>query len=144
MEYLEHHIATGEIEGVKISEDLTICHRLFIEDVGIFIPANEQTFKKIQDALKIYELALGAKLNLKKSVIVPLAMPSIPEWLRNTRCTISQPGEIQKYPGAPFGNQIKAIDMFNFCLDRISKHISGWANHLLTFTGKVILIQHVL
>lgn len=72
-------LAIGEIEGVNISEDLTICHRLFADDAGIFIPADEQSFKKLQDALKIYELASGAKLNLAKSVIVPLAMPSIPQ-----------------------------------------------------------------
>lgn len=34
--------------------------------------------------------------------------------------------------------------MYNFCLDKIGKRISGWANHLLSFTGKVLLIQHVL
>lgn len=34
--------------------------------------------------------------------------------------------------------------MYNFFLDRISKCISGWANKLLTFTGKIILIQLVL
>lgn len=32
----------------------------------------------------------------------------------------------------------------NFCLNKIGKRISGWSNHLLSFTGKVILIQHVL
>lgn len=34
--------------------------------------------------------------------------------------------------------------MYNFCLDRIGKRISGWENRLLSFTRKVILIQHVL
>lgn len=46
--------------------------------------------------------------------------------------------------GAPFGNQVKRIVMYNFCLDRIGKRISGWANKLLSFIGKVLLIQHVL
>lgn len=144
MDYLQHQLTTREIEGVKILEDLTICHRLFVDDVGIFIPANEHSFKKLQEAPRVYELASGAKLNLAKSVLVPLAMPLIPQWLRNTGCTSSKPGEIQKYSWASFGNQIKPREMYKFCLDRISNRILGWANRLLTFTGKVLLIQHVL
>lgn len=100
MEYLEFKLASGDINGVKISEDLTICHRLFADDVGIFILPDESSFKKLQEALHLYELASGAKLNLAKSVIIPLALPSIPQWLRDTGCTINKPGEIQKYLGA--------------------------------------------
>lgn len=144
MDYLKHLLSIGAITRVRISKDLTICHMLFVDDVDIFIPVDETCFKWLQDALRIYELALGAKLNLEKSVIVPLALLSILQWLRDIGCTISQPGEILKYLGAPFGLQIRATNMYNFCLDRISKRISGWANRLLTFTRKVILIQHVL
>lgn len=126
MDYLQHQLTTREFEGVKISEELTICHMLFVDNVGIFIPATKHNFKKLQEALKFYKLASGAKLNLVKSIIVPLVLPSIPQWLRDTGCTISQPGETQKYLSAPFGNQIKPTNMYNFCLDQISKRISGW------------------
>lgn len=144
MDYLQYKLSRGEIDGVKISEELTICHRLFADDVGIFIPADEHSFVKLQEALSLYEKASGAKLNLAKLVIVPIALITIPQWLRDTGCSISQPGEVQKYLGAPFGQQLRPTNMYNFCLDRISKRISGWANRLLTFTGKVLLIQHVL
>lgn len=83
-------------------------------------------------------------MNLAKLVIVPLAVPKIPQWLRDIGCTISGLGEVQKYLGAPFGNQIRPTNMHNFCLDRINKHIAGCANRLLSFTRKVLLIQHVL
>lgn len=117
MDYLEHLLSSGAMEGVRILDELTICHRLFANDVGIFIPAKEISFRKLQDALKIYELASGAMLNLEKSVIVPLTLHIIPQWLQDTGYTISNPREILLYLGAPFGNQIRAIDMYNFCLD---------------------------
>lgn len=47
MEYLEFKLTTGEIKGIKITKDLTLCHRLFADDVGIFIPADERNFVKI-------------------------------------------------------------------------------------------------
>lgn len=39
---------------------------------------------------------------------------------------------------------MKSVDLHNFYLDRISKHISGWSNKLLSFTWKIFLPQHVL
>lgn len=60
---------------MKVSEDLTICHQLSAHDVGIFIPVEEQCFIKLQEVLQTYE---QEKLNLTKSVIVPLALTSIP------------------------------------------------------------------
>lgn len=50
MEYLQHKLSTGKIEGTKIDEELTIYHR-FANDVGIFITMDEQSFVKLQEAL---------------------------------------------------------------------------------------------
>lgn len=47
MEYLEFKLATRDINGVKISKELTICHCLFADDVGIFIPTDEDSFTKL-------------------------------------------------------------------------------------------------
>lgn len=144
MEYLEFKLANRDINGVKIAKDLTIFHRLFADDVSIFIPGDEDSFTKLQEALHLYERASRTKLKLAKSIIIPLALPTIPQWLTDMGCSISKLGGIQKYLGAPFGLQIKRTEMYNFCLDRIIKRISGWANRLLTFTCKVLLTQHVL
>lgn len=35
IEYLEYKLSNGKINGVKILEELTICHQLFVDDVGI-------------------------------------------------------------------------------------------------------------
>lgn len=143
MEYLQHKLAIGELEGIQILEGLTI-YDMFADDVGIFIPVDEGYFRKLHETLQTYKLTSRAKLNLAKSVIVPLAMTEIPMWLHKIGFTINHPGEVQKYLGTPFGNQIKPTTMYNFCLNCIGKRILGWSNHLLTFTGKVLLIQHVL
>lgn len=78
MEYLEAKMTSGEVDGIRILDSLTICHKLFAYDVGVFIPTMEESFGKLQSILKLYKLASGAKLNLSKYVIVPLALPSIP------------------------------------------------------------------
>lgn len=98
----------------------------------------------MQEILHLYEVASGAKMNLYKSIIIPLEVPAIPQWIHDTGCTISRPKEIQKYVGAPFGQQLKSFELHNFCLDRVSKRISSWSDKLLSFIGKVLLPQHIL
>lgn len=41
MDYLQYKLSTRKIERVRISKDLIVCHRLFTNNIGIFIPANE-------------------------------------------------------------------------------------------------------
>lgn len=47
MEYLKFKLSSRAINGVKILEELTIFHRLFADDVGIFIPADKNNFVKL-------------------------------------------------------------------------------------------------
>lgn len=148
MDYLQAKMAwkmdTKEMEGVKISESLTVCHRLFADNVRVFIPAIDESFVKLQTILKLYKVASGACLNMAKSVVIPLALPITPQWLINTRYIISAPGEVPKYLGAPFDLDLKSSQLHDFCLGRISKRIKGWENWLLSFTGRVLLIKHIL
>lgn len=144
MENLQFKLSTGEMDKILVIKELTIYHRLFVDDIGNFIPSDKRNFTELQEVLRLYELAFGTNLNLAKLVIIPLALPMIPQWLHDIGCTISNSSEVQKYLVAPFKQQLKKIDMYNFYLGKINKKIMGWANELLTFTDKVLLIQHVL
>lgn len=126
MDCLQAKLKTGELDEIQIFDHLTICHRLFVDDVGVFIPAMEDKFNKLQTILKLYETTSRAKLNLTKSVIVPLTLPMMPQWLINTDYIISAPGVVQKYLGASFGQNLKSSQLHEFCLDQISKRIRGW------------------
>lgn len=74
MDYLDSEIKAGWVRGLQILETLMICFRLFEDDLGILIPAEEEGFLEVKAALELYELASGAKLNLKKSRIGYLSM----------------------------------------------------------------------
>lgn len=60
--------------GIHILDNLYICKRLFADDMGIMIPAQPECFKKVKDCISLYEQASGAKLNIQKSMVVPLGM----------------------------------------------------------------------
>lgn len=57
MEYLQYKFSARDIDGIQIIQELTICHCLFEDNVGIFLQVGEEFFSQLQDALCMYELA---------------------------------------------------------------------------------------
>lgn len=47
MDYIKHKLKARELEGIKVNEEITICIRLFADDMGVFIAINENNFKKL-------------------------------------------------------------------------------------------------
>lgn len=79
MENLQFKLSTGEMDKILVIKELTIYHRLFVDDIGNFIPSDKRNFTELQEVLRLYELAFGTNLNLAKLVIIPLALPMIPQ-----------------------------------------------------------------
>lgn len=84
MDYVSHKLDTWELESIKVNDSSTISICFFANDLGIFISANERNFLKIREILYLYEDAAGAKMNLLKTVIIPLALPMIPQWVTDS------------------------------------------------------------
>jgi hypothetical protein len=74
--YLDAKILDKELPAIHINDQLSTCHMFFADDVGIFIPATQHAFNLLKSYLDLYEKASGAKLNLQKSIIIPLSMQS--------------------------------------------------------------------
>jgi hypothetical protein len=144
MDTFEAELENGTMWGLKISNTTQLSYRFFANDLGIFIPATEQAFQAVQSLLSQYELATGAKLNMHKSVVIPMALLDTPLWLSSSGCIISSPGVVQKYLGAPFGWGLTPGQLHVFCMEKLAKRISTWATKLLTFAGRTLLITHIL
>lgn len=144
MDLMDAELKSGCLHGICINHLLTILYRLFADDLRIFIPATLQAFNELKTILSCYETASGARLNLQKSVVIPFALKEIPEWLRETGCIIIKSGEVQRYLGAPIGVDLRSDQLHQFCLEKIGKRLSSWSLRLLSFSGRLILIKHVL
>jgi hypothetical protein len=133
--YLDHGLAVGTITGLPVASDLKLAHRLLADDAGICIPATEIAFQQIREAIRKYESASGAKLNLEKSIIVRVALPTIPSWITAIGCHITQPHEIVKYRGTPFGTQLTTQAIQIFCLNRLAAKIVKLKTQKFSFTN---------
>lgn len=91
----------------------------------ILILENQQCFNKIENSISLYERALGEKLNIKKSIVIPIGLRTIPQWLIDKGCIITQHGQITRYLGVPLGTSMTPIDIKFFYLDRVGKQIAS-------------------
>lgn len=60
--FMQAERSEGRMLGVKLVESISICERLFADDLEILIPALEQAFQELEQTISTYEQASGAKL----------------------------------------------------------------------------------
>lgn len=84
-------------------------------------------------------------LNLSKSMLVALFLTGpISKWMRNARCKVAARKEVINYLGYPIGHGVTPEQEAKFLLRKVKKRLGHWANWMLSWTRKVVLMCHVL
>ncbi|KAL3687300.1 hypothetical protein R1sor_013609 [Riccia sorocarpa] len=81
----------------------------------------------------------GAKLNLTKSLIMPLAPRVLPDWVRSTGCKIATPGTHFKYLGVVTSSPIDENAIAQAVVKKIRTRLSHWSNRLISWPAKTLL-----
>src|SRR5450759_429773 len=92
LDFFAAEIAAGRLQGIPIREGLIVSYKLFADDLGMFLPANREAFAQVRSILALYEVATGARINLSKSMVVPMEVTESLDWLREIGCQICAPG----------------------------------------------------
>lgn len=140
---MDAKISSNQLHGHEISFTLIVSHRLYMDDIEKFILTTQRWFDGAVRVLMTYTLASSLRLNLGKSIIVPLYPLLVPRWLDKTSCRILKNSKIHKFLDTPLGC-ISITGDFFFCLDKVSEHISLWLGKLFSFLGKILLVCHIL
>ncbi|KAL2609309.1 hypothetical protein R1flu_027882 [Riccia fluitans] len=133
----------GEIVGVNVPRGKTLLHRLFVDDSGVSIKADENNFRSLCSIIGKFERMSGAKLNPAKSTIIPFALENPSNWLLEMGYQVLKPGQYITYLGCRFGVEKNEIERVNDIRNKLQKKLSKWANRFLTWSSRVLL-QHVL
>lgn len=71
MELLKFKLATGELKGLKLKDQEldqeSLCHKISVDDIGLFLKATEAEFRCAWETVQQYENISGALLNVQKS-----------------------------------------------------------------------------
>ncbi|KAL3698223.1 hypothetical protein R1sor_012299 [Riccia sorocarpa] len=145
---LEDHLRAeerrGSIRGLNIRGGQTLLHQLFADDTGICITAEERQFETLKEVIKEFEMVLGARLNLQKSIVMQLTPKQPPPWMEQSGCEIAVPGRNFRYLGVTTSSPIDERAITEEIVQKMMKKLKHWSNRLLSWPAKTILLKHVL
>ncbi|KAL3679445.1 hypothetical protein R1sor_022401 [Riccia sorocarpa] len=103
-----------------------------------------EKFNALKPLIATFEKITGAKLNLGKSVIIPMAMDRRPLWLEHTGCKILEAAEEITYLGRKVGTEVEDAQHERDLISKMSKRLSHWTTRFLSWPARIILAKHVI
>ncbi|KAL3698064.1 hypothetical protein R1sor_012140 [Riccia sorocarpa] len=144
MKLLRKDEEVGRIQGVNVGANKTLLHQLYADDTGISITLSEDYFRNLQQTIGKFEVISGAKLNINKSLIMPLSSGVLPAWIHSTCYEIAQAGMSFKYLGISTSNPVNEKQISAGIIKKMEKKLAHWTNRFLTWPGRTLLLKHVL
>ncbi|KAL3696147.1 hypothetical protein R1sor_010223 [Riccia sorocarpa] len=132
------------LEGIHLPGGRQLLHQLFADDTGVHLQVRERDFQVTKSIVDTFEKISGAQLNISKSMIIPLGNRDPPAWVLQTGCQVAEVGELVVYLGGPIGRNLSDSQIVDFLAAKLQKRLFHWSNKLLTWSGKVTLLKHVL
>ncbi|KAL3699897.1 hypothetical protein R1sor_017919 [Riccia sorocarpa] len=86
----------------------------------------------------------GTKLNINKSLIMPIRPAIPPQWVHATGCEIAGAGRSFKYLGISTSNPIDETQVARCIVKKMEQKLKHWSNKLLSRPAKTLLLKQVL
>jgi hypothetical protein len=136
----ENRIINSFPRGIEIPQRLSV----YADDVIMFVKASVDDAAAIKSLLDTFGSASGLKCNLQKSLISPIfgneeGIKEISEVLN--RKVVNMP---INYLGLPLHVKKLRKEDFQILFDKIRARLAMWRTHMLTQSGRLILVQSVL
>ena len=120
----------------------TFSHLFFANNLLLFTKADTINCTSIREALDKFCMISGQKINSTKSKV--FFSSNVDRDHRDALCEIlgfhSTPN-LGTYLGFPMRHARSSNQDLNFVLDRVNQKLAGWKANLLSFTGRIALIQ---
>ena len=148
LSYLLKRVVEGNfISGCRFSGrdggDIVISHLLYVDDTILFCEANSEQLMYLRWTLIWFEAFSGLKINLNKSVIIPLGRVDNVEVLAaELGCGVgSLPST---YLGLPLGAPHRAMGVWDSIEERFRRRLATWKRQYISKGGRITLIQSTL
>ncbi|KAL3689876.1 hypothetical protein R1sor_016185 [Riccia sorocarpa] len=135
---------SGRIQGLEIEPGHTLLHQLFVDDTGVCIQNQKDNFNELLRILAKYERVSGTKINICKSLVMPLGGQDVPNWVHHIGCEVASSGRTFKYLGIQMGVDLDAGEYDRAALRRLNSRLLQWEIFYLPWTARLVLIKHVL
>jgi hypothetical protein len=140
---IDRGFLSGFSMGSRLSEEVIISHLLFADDTLVFCEVNPDHLRFLRVVLLCFEAVSGLKINLAKSVLVPVGdVDNVDELANIMECGVSSLP--LKYLGLPLGACFKAKSIWDGILEKIEQRLAGRKRLYLSKGGRVTLIKSTL
>ncbi|KAL3684967.1 hypothetical protein R1sor_002989 [Riccia sorocarpa] len=144
MRVLREEEKCGRLKGVTYGGEQTLLHQIYADDTGVNTTMAESQFNRLREVIADFEEISGAKLNLSKSLIMPIRPTTPPEWVQATGCDVAYTGRNFLYLGVSTSNPVNEAEITKQISKKVVKRLTHWSNRLLSWPARVILLRHVL
>ncbi|RVW23310.1 putative ribonuclease H protein [Vitis vinifera] len=121
-------------------KEMIVSHLLFADDTIIFCEANKEQVSALSWVLAWFEAASGLRINLDKSVLIPVGeVEDIEELAVELGCKIGMLPTV--YLGLPLGAHHKAVSIWDGVEERMRKRLAQWKRQYISKGGRITLIK---
>ncbi|KAL3675581.1 hypothetical protein R1sor_025529 [Riccia sorocarpa] len=144
MRLLRTEESAGRLKGVCYGGESTLLHQIYADDTGINITLCEEQFARLRQVIHDFEQVSGVKLNVNKSMIMPIR-PSAPlAWVQETGCDIAAEGKTFVYLGVCTSNPVDEKQVTKSIVKKMENKLRHWSNRFLSWPARTLLLKHVL
>ena len=140
---VEGNFISGCRLGDRDGGELVISHLLYADDTIIFCEANSEQLMCLRWTLMWFEAFSGLRINLNKSVIIPLGRVDNVELLA-TELGCGVGSLPTTYLGLPLGAPHRALGVWDSMEERFRKRLSSWKRQYISKGGRLTLIRSTL
>jgi hypothetical protein len=140
-------VQRGFLSGFSVGSSsngvINISHLLFADDALVFCGASPEHLLYLRMFLLSFEAVSGLKINLDKSVLVPVGLvDNMDELAGILGCGVSS--LLLKYLGLPLGAPFKNKSSWDEVVGKIERRLASWKRLYLSKGGRVTLIKSTL
>ncbi|XP_059599050.1 uncharacterized protein LOC132255193 [Vitis vinifera] len=137
----------GFISGCRLrgrgGEELAVSHLLFADDTLIFCEARREQLANLSWILAWFEAASDLRINLAKSVLIPVGeVDELEELAAELGCRLGALPTV--YLGLPLGAHHKTSSSWDGVEERMRRRLAQWKRQYISKGGRITLIKSTL
>ncbi|KAE8699091.1 hypothetical protein F3Y22_tig00110596pilonHSYRG00035 [Hibiscus syriacus] len=142
---LEGVVRKGFFDGIdNVVSNTSISHLQFADYTILFIRPDQSGLSNVKRILICFEMGSGLSINFRKSCLawVKVDEDNLNQFALLVGCMVSS--FPFKYLGIPLGADPRRTSMWELVIEKFKVKLVGWKNKMLSFVGRVVLINSVL